>query len=282
VQETDPGGSTTLLTSLEIDTQLFRTDASGSAALLTDALGSTIGLADATGAVTTSYTYEPFGATTAAGASSLNRAQYTGRENDGTGLYYYRARYYHAGLQRFISEDPIGFEGGDPNLYAYVANSPIQWSDPLGLILTKVAVPTRTGKGFACVDTGIAPDLARAVAQAQSEGLPLLVTEGFRSRRQQEEYYKQWQQNPSAFPKVGLPGTSYHEAGLAVDVSVATLGQHYGRWREIARANGLYDDVTGDQPHFQVRHITEYGYTNLAEAISHNKQQQCPSSKSSQ
>jgi len=34
--------------------------------------------------------------------------RYTGRENDGTGLYYYRARYYHPGAKRFIAEDPIG------------------------------------------------------------------------------------------------------------------------------------------------------------------------------
>ncbi|MCI0417646.1 MAG: RHS repeat-associated core domain-containing protein, partial [Acidobacteria bacterium] len=39
--------------------------------------------------------------------SSGNSAQFTGRENDGTGLYYYRARYYHPTLQRFISEDPL-------------------------------------------------------------------------------------------------------------------------------------------------------------------------------
>jgi RHS repeat-associated protein len=43
------------------------------------------------------------------------------------------ARYYHPGLQRFISEDPIGFDGGDPNLYAYVGNMPTVHSDPLGL-----------------------------------------------------------------------------------------------------------------------------------------------------
>jgi len=43
------------------------------------------------------------------------------------------ARYYHPGLQRFISEDPIGFGGGDVNLYAYVGNSPTNFDDPLGL-----------------------------------------------------------------------------------------------------------------------------------------------------
>jgi len=46
---------------------------------------------------------------------------------------YCRARYYHPGRQRFISEDPIGFAGGDANLYAYVRNSPLGLVDPLGL-----------------------------------------------------------------------------------------------------------------------------------------------------
>ena len=66
------------------------------------------------------------------GASDVGAAQFTGRENDGTGLYYYRARYYSPSLQRFISEDPIGMGGGDLNLYAYVGNSPTNATDPNG------------------------------------------------------------------------------------------------------------------------------------------------------
>ena len=34
---------------------------------------------------------------------------------------------------RFISEDPIGFDGGDVNLYAYCGNNPINFADPFGL-----------------------------------------------------------------------------------------------------------------------------------------------------
>jgi hypothetical protein len=45
---------------------------------------------------------------------------------------YYRARWYDPNLGRFISEDPIGFNGGDINLYGYVRNSPIMLSDPFG------------------------------------------------------------------------------------------------------------------------------------------------------
>jgi len=66
------------------------------------------------------------------GTSSSNELGYAGREDDGTGVYYYRARYYHPGLQRFISEDPIEFDGGDVNLYAYVSNNPTNYVDLLG------------------------------------------------------------------------------------------------------------------------------------------------------
>ena len=48
-------------------------------------------------------------------------------------LFYYRARYYSPRMSRFVSEDPVGFLGGDVNLYAYVRNNPINLIDPTGL-----------------------------------------------------------------------------------------------------------------------------------------------------
>lgn len=116
-----------------IDEVFSRTDSSASFCLLTAGLNSVIGLTDSSGVEQTQYSYEPFGATTLTGAANTNSFQYTSRENDLTGLYYYRARYYSPLLQRFISEDPIGFSSGDTNLYAYVGNDPINLSDPLGL-----------------------------------------------------------------------------------------------------------------------------------------------------
>jgi hypothetical protein len=53
-------------------------------------------------------------------------------------------------LQRFISEDPIGFAGGDPNLYAYARNNPATYSDPLGLC----RAPSGPGISY-CIQTFI-------------------------------------------------------------------------------------------------------------------------------
>lgn len=82
--------------------------------------------------IQTSYGYDSYGVTQTAGAASTNTFQFTGRENDGTGLYDYRNRYYNPAWGRFISEDPIGLAGGDVNLYRYVGNNPINYGDPSG------------------------------------------------------------------------------------------------------------------------------------------------------
>jgi RHS repeat-associated protein len=133
VQELASGTPTAnLLTGFNLDEYFTRTDGAGARYFLSDAQGSSVALADGAGTVQTQYTYQPFGATTTTGGATTNSFGYTGREEDGTGLHYYRARYYDARLQRFIGEDPIGFEAGDVNLYAYVFNDPVQLTDPLG------------------------------------------------------------------------------------------------------------------------------------------------------
>jgi len=123
-----------LLTGLGIDEFLTRTDGAGTRGLLADALGSTVALGDGTGTIQTQYTYEPFGYASQTGSVNTNSYKYTGREDDGSGLYYYRARHYHPRLQRFISEDPIGFWGEDMNVYGFVQNNSMNWIDPLGLL----------------------------------------------------------------------------------------------------------------------------------------------------
>lgn len=80
-----------------------------------------------------SITYSAFGNTLNQTGASPNRLKYTGREDDQTGLYYYRARYYDTNIGRFVSEDPLGFEAGI-NFYAYVDNNPVNANDPTGMV----------------------------------------------------------------------------------------------------------------------------------------------------
>lgn len=122
-----------------------------------DGLGSIIALTDNSGKVVQTYEYDSLGNL----KDQKNRVKqpftYTGREWDReTGLYYYRARYFDPMDGKFISKDPIGFDGGDVNLYAYVQNNPINWTDPWGLFrYTPTAggpVNSTTGSSLTCFE----------------------------------------------------------------------------------------------------------------------------------
>jgi RHS repeat-associated protein len=116
-----------------IDEPLASVTGFGTAFFEADGLGSVTSLSGASG-LTDTYTYKPFGITTATGSNS-NRFRFTGREWDSeTNLYYYRARYYDPQTGRFISEDPTSFQSGDVNFYVYVSNFPTGWVDPFGLV----------------------------------------------------------------------------------------------------------------------------------------------------
>ena len=81
------------------------------------------------------------------GTESANSAfgdvyKYTGREFDSeTGLQYNRARFYSCAIGRWISQDPLGFQPGDTNLYRYAHNSPINDTDPSGALARSTQVP---------------------------------------------------------------------------------------------------------------------------------------------
>ncbi len=168
VQQFDAQRATSYLRSLSIDETLGLTNPDGTFFLTADGLGSTLAVTDISSNTVTAYTYDAFGAVSATSPASPNPFQFTGRENDGlAGLYYYRARYYHPGLQRFISEDPLGFAGGDPNLYAYVGNNPISFRDPTGNIA--IAAPVVIG-GVAIVALWLASPQGQQAVRDAVEG----------------------------------------------------------------------------------------------------------------
>jgi RHS repeat-associated protein len=99
-----------------------------------DDLNSVTSMSSSAGVLANTYTYDSFGRLVASTGTLTNPFQYTGREFDPeTGLNYNRARYYNPATGRFISEDPLGFGGGNPNVYAYVGNNPTNYLDPIGL-----------------------------------------------------------------------------------------------------------------------------------------------------
>jgi RHS repeat-associated protein len=132
-EQLSSGGAANVFRGPGIDEIFSRTDASGTTSyFIRDGLGSTVALTDSSGTLQTQYRYEPFG-NTYGGGTNTNPYDFVGRENDPLGLYYMRARYYAPYLMRFISPDPLGFGGGDTNLYRYVGNDPVDFTDPSGL-----------------------------------------------------------------------------------------------------------------------------------------------------
>ena len=119
-----------------IDQTFMRGTGTGSTAtlnwVLPEANNSTVITANAAGTIQKSYAYDAYGNTTPGAGTDANSQQYTGRENDGNGLYYYRNRYYMPGCMRFISEDPIGWASGQADDYAYVGGNPVSLKDPQG------------------------------------------------------------------------------------------------------------------------------------------------------
>ncbi len=100
----------------------------------TDGIGSVTSLSNGAGTLSNTYAYDSFGKLTASSGTLTNAFRYAGREFDPeTGLHFYRARYYDAGIGRFISADPIQFDGG-VNFYNYVDGNPINYRDPSGQI----------------------------------------------------------------------------------------------------------------------------------------------------
>jgi RHS repeat-associated protein len=139
-----------------------------------DSLGSVTDLTDSTGAVARAYTYDAFGQILGQVGTLANPYSYTGREFDAeSGLFYYRARHYDAHLGRFLQEDPLWFAGGDINLYAYVANDPVNLKDPYGLLTCKqkfticeIGLGIGGAIGLVITGTSIPPLIAADVATA--------------------------------------------------------------------------------------------------------------------
>jgi len=101
-----------------------------------DGIGNTVAVTDSSESVVNSYDYSPFGMIISQSEGFAQPFKHVGRLGvmaEANCFYYMRARYYDPVNGRFISEDPMGFNGGDVNLYVYVQNNPLLVVDPSGL-----------------------------------------------------------------------------------------------------------------------------------------------------
>lgn len=101
---------------------------------LHDAQGSVVTLLDSTGKVSSNYHYSAFGEETAYGSvANDNPWRFSSKRHDAeTGFIYFGRRYYSPSTGRWVTPDPIGYDGG-PNLYCYVLNAPLNHFDLYGL-----------------------------------------------------------------------------------------------------------------------------------------------------
>lgn len=98
--------------------------------------GETRYLTNSAGAVTDSYVYLAYGKELVSSGNSYNRHRYGGRfgyYNDGlNGHLLVGRRWYSTYLMRWLTYDPIGYQGGT-NLYQYVSGNPVNRVDPSGM-----------------------------------------------------------------------------------------------------------------------------------------------------
>jgi RHS repeat-associated protein len=112
------------------------TSSGGFVFYLQDKTGNTLALTDASGTIVGAYAYSPYGAVVNKSGTATTPFTYVGAYgvmDEGSNLYFMENRYYDADTGRFIQRDPIGFAGGQTNLYAYVGGNPVTKIDSKGL-----------------------------------------------------------------------------------------------------------------------------------------------------
>jgi RHS repeat-associated protein len=103
---------------------------------LYDSQGNAANFANSSASITSTLTYDTFGNIVDESGITDPTVSWSGRQgyyyDNVSNLYYVRQRWYDPAARRFLTQDPLGFGGGDTNLFRYAGNDPVNSSDPSG------------------------------------------------------------------------------------------------------------------------------------------------------
>ena len=141
-----------------------------------DLVASVVATADERGTITGRWDYAPFGElrkpASRTDSPNLPPLAFAGKTLDAeSGLYWFGARDYDAGLGRFVSPDPVpGALSNPPSLHAYqyAMNNPLRYRDPTGRAPMDIA--NSIDKSAAGVGDSIGPTLGRVALNVVSLG----------------------------------------------------------------------------------------------------------------
>jgi RHS repeat-associated protein len=184
---------------------------------LSDALGSSRQLANSSGQVTFTQSYEPFGAPMTSTGDATSGFGFTGEQDGIAGLVFLRARFYDPDVGRFLTKDPFPGLASLPSTqhpYAYALDNPLRYTDPSGKV-----IPILLGYALAGLAGGILGGLGYYVLRQLAAADPCAGVD--------------WDWG-EAFFWAGAGGL----LGIPTGVAIGTLLEYLGLW-VITRAGGL-------------------------------------------
>ena len=236
-----------------VDAVLARDTPSGGVAwYLADRLGSVGDIVDNSGTVIDHLDYSAYGQVLdETDPSEGDRFKFAGMQYDAViGQYYDEARWYDPGTGRFLSEDPIGYDAGDSNLYRYVGNEPGDTVDPSGLQGGSQPYPTLPpvpGSGF--------PYYLYAPSTPPAKSTVIAIS---------TQIINQLKKNPPGSPLLTFPG-NYQLSGpcanFAQGMSTALGNKNIAYKLTFYHINGLYLNRDGSNPDY--KYTTPNGNTQF-------------------
>lgn len=127
--------------------------------------------------------------------------------------------------------------------------------DPEGLIKSRHLILE--------LDPSIRPYAEQFIRAAYAAGIPIVITSGLRDMKEQQRLYAQGRTTPGAVVTNALPGSSWHNFGLAFDIAIlkdgkATWPNDSNLWRKLGDIGKKHELIWGgdfetikDQPHFE-------------------------------